>query len=85
VGFYQWAKQYEHEATIKTGVLQVEKTQIDTAGYFWSWTNPALSILLRGDNGVIFYNKDEDWQNFNPEIVDKNPLSSYKKYFPLYK
>ncbi|MGR8979422.1 MAG: hypothetical protein ACU84H_04950 [Gammaproteobacteria bacterium] len=90
-GFYRWARIYEQEVTTRTGLISIESTRINHSypyeGYNWTWTNPSLSLLFRGNlTGAIILNKKDQfgWQPFKPDEIDDNVLGAFKKNSPLY-
>jgi hypothetical protein len=90
-GFMQWAKKFEREAMGLTVSTPIEKTKINTdhgwnSGFNWMWTNPSLSILLRGNAEAVIMNNSAHtgWQPFDPEKVEKYPLQRFVKKYPMY-
>jgi hypothetical protein len=85
-GFYDWAKQFESEAQNHSGFVPIDKTGIYLGEFYWAWTNPSLSILLRGNSTGIIVNSSwyKGWQPFDPEKLPNNPLNSFEKSSALY-
>jgi hypothetical protein len=91
LGFAKWGKRFEQEALTRTSNTPIEQTNINTnhgwnSGFNWMWTNPSLSILLRGDAEVVILNNSghTGWQPFDPAAIEKYPLSRFVKTKTLY-
>ena len=89
-GFADWARKFESEALNQTGFVPISKTGIYDGrglyGFDWGWTNPTLSILLRGNaGGGILDNNENGWKPFAPEELNENPLGEFEKRGRLYR
>ena len=84
-GFFDWARTFESEALEQTDVSIINKPDIYDSEFSWGWTNPSLSILLRGNADGIILNRREGWQPFDPKKLNKNPLSKFEKPGKLYR
>lgn len=63
LGFHRWLRVFETEAIEVVHSVSVEKTRIyarqDASidhGFNWSWSNPTLSVLLRGMADAVIMN-----------------------------
>ena len=89
-GFADWARKFESVALNQTGFVPISKTGIYDGpglyGFDWGWTNPSLSIVLRGNaGGGILDNDEEAWKPFAPEELNENPLGEFEKRGKLYR
>jgi hypothetical protein len=86
-GFYDWARKFESEAQNQTGPVPIDETGIYLGEFYWDWTNPPLSILLRGNSTGIILNsrKYKGWQPFDLEKLPINPLGAFEKSSKLYR
>jgi len=91
-GYYNWSKIFERESLNLTLSTNIEKTLIygneDTAwdrGFNWSWSNPTLSIILRGKADIMILNHST-YHGWVPELnsLGSNPLEKYKRTRGLY-
>ncbi len=82
--FSRWVKTFEIEANKAPNWIHLDEV-MTVDGYHsrfnWAWTNPALSIILRGNNsgGLLNSKSYTGWQPFNPESMQKNPISYFSK------
>jgi hypothetical protein len=82
--FSRWLKTFELEASKASNWIHLDEVMtVDGyySGFNWAWTNPALSIILRGNNsgGLLNSKSYTGWQPFNPESMQNNPISYFSK------
>lgn len=88
IGFYTWASRYEQVVITQKGFISVDEAKLSNSRYHWGWTNPCLSILLRGNKpGAVILNSQNHhgWQPFNPFTTEDDRLSFFKKDTNVYK
>ncbi len=81
-GFFKWLGIYEQEVLANHGVVLTVNSKIlqNNNIYDTLWTNPSLSVVLRGDQkGAIFVSPGKGWAPFDPHQVPDDILKSYKK------
>ena len=92
IGYYKWSKTFEFEAINLTESIHIEKTKIYEnenakwdSGFNWPWSNPTLSILLRGKGDVMILNHTNysGWEP-NLNMFGHNPLNRYHRSSGLY-
>jgi hypothetical protein len=85
--FYSWAKKFEQVALQTEGWIPSDQIQgLSDSKFYWSWSNPSLSAVLRGNYGGGILNKStyKGWQPFDPLKTEDNPLKYYKKNLNFY-
>ena len=92
IGYYKWSKIFEFEALNLSQSTHIEKTRIYEhenskwdSGFNWSWSNPTLSILLRGKSDVLILNHST-YSGWEPNLknLGKSPLDQYHRSSGLY-
>ena len=82
IGFYQWASLYEKIVTTNNGFIPIENTPLSNSRYNWSWANPSMSLVLRGNQeGAIILNAQhyKGWEPFDPKTISDAQLKLYQK------
>ncbi len=82
--FSRWIKIFEFEANKASNWIHIDEvTALDGfySRYNWAWTNPSLSVILRGDGrgGILNSKYYTGWQPFKPESMQENPISYFSK------
>lgn len=91
LAYYGWAKRFEAAAIEAQSWVPVDQVFVDrkdrsTRDFAWGWTNPYLSIALRGnaDAGVASASDYSRWELLKPEQGMPNPIIDYRKTRRLY-
>lgn len=86
--FSRWIKNFEFAASKASSWVHIdEATTVD--GFYsefnWAWTNPSLSIILRGNStgGILNSKHYTGWQPFKPESMQENPIGYLSKAHEL--
>ena len=84
--FSKWLKTFETTATLTSTWINVDEVEtlnkLGLDGRFdWPWTNPYLSLVLRGDGlgGIKNSRAHEEGQAFNPNFARENPLGEFTR------
>lgn len=73
IAWIEWASAFEDEASAATGFIPIDQTNLWASAtgpqFSWVWTNPSLSVLLRGNSSGGIKNSltYTGWQPFDPE------------------
>jgi hypothetical protein len=87
--FSRWIKNFELAASKTSSWVHIDDlTPVDGfySGFNWAWTNPSLSIILRGNNtgGILNSKHYTGWQPFTPESVYVSPIGFFQKTRDLF-
>ena len=89
--FYAWAQNFEKEAISISTFTPINRSNIyftnqKPSEFEAGWTNPCMSILLRGNAKWVLLNNTNygGWQPFDPTKISANPLERYKKVAIFY-
>lgn len=84
IEFNSWLNDFEKTARLVENWVPVDETDVylDLTKYdlySWSWSNPSLSIILRGnsDGGILNESNYNGWEPFVPQEFKTNPLLKY--------
>ncbi|WP_338442404.1 hypothetical protein VZG28_05425 [Synechococcus elongatus IITB4] len=83
--FFFWIKEYRVVAASLPAWVPIDETKLYSDRkelydlFAWSWSNPSLSLILRGDEsgGLLNSRLYKGWQPFDPEQLQDNPLQSF--------
>jgi len=90
IHFSRWLMVFEATVTQTADWTYIDNSQLyhpERLGYDWLWTNPTLSIVLRGDGkaGLMNSKAYDGWQPFEPTSMQgSNQLCDYHKSGPLH-
>lgn len=86
IRFSAWMHDFESAAVGVEHWIPIDETPAYHGGglydgFSWPWANPALSLIVRGNNdaGVLNHSGYRGWQPFEPERMSDNPLENYRK------
>ena len=80
-----WLKKFEIVANNATGWVALDSISSNDYQFTFGWTNPILSIILRGNSsGGILNNKGVSYEPFDPLEIKEDLLLGYKKNHPFF-
>lgn len=87
--FSRWIKNFETEARKASSWTHIDEVMPADGCYSdfsWAWTNPSLSIILRGNSagGILNGKSYSGWQPFKPEEIQENPIRYFSNKKELY-
>jgi hypothetical protein len=84
--FSKWIRIFEIEAKKSSGWAYIEDVRPiyfsdHNEKFSWGWTNPSLSIILRGDasGGILNSKSYTGWQPFDPFSLKETPIGYFYK------
>ncbi|WP_295466048.1 hypothetical protein [uncultured Pseudomonas sp.] len=91
IDFSNWIKRFEIEAQAASGWSPIDEFKLLAPyngynSFSWPWTNPSLSILLKGDStgGILNSKAYIGWQPFTPEELQNKRINSFLKKSELF-
>jgi hypothetical protein len=87
--FSNWIKNFEIEARKASGWIRIDEVMpfdVEHSDFNWAWTNPSLSITLRGNSagGILNSKAYSGWEPFKPEAMQENPIGYFSNKNELY-
>jgi hypothetical protein len=80
--YRDWMRNFELAANNVSAWVPIDQVStIKDDAFLWDWSNPSMSIVLRGDHksGIANRSDYKGWQPFEPHELTDNPLARYQK------
>lgn len=91
IQYLNWTKKYQVFAINNSGLTPIDQIitpdfKVLDRKFNWPWTNPTLSILLRGNADAIILNQTSytGWQPFDPNLISPKLFARFYRNKYLY-